>query len=421
DADPTGTIPHSLVLMIGDTVEALKAFHDVIDPKVRRVALIDTLQDEKFEAIRVAQALGRDLYAVRLDTPSSRRGDFYRIIEEVRWELGLRGFGHVKILASGGIDEYEILALNPVVDGYGVGTSIANAPVLNFALDIMEIEGQPMAKRGKWSGAKDVFRRRGALETVVLPAGQRPPGPGGAWEPLLKPLVAAGRIVRDLPPPRTLRGAGRLVAEVKKASPSRGVLAPDLDPQALARTYAAGGAHAISVLTDEKYFQGSLDLLGRIRGAVEVPLLRKDFTIDEYQLWEARAAGADAVLLIIAILEPPHLRDLGAAAKGLGLAALVECHTAAEVDAALAAGARIIGINNRDLRTFETRIETTLELLPRIPPGPIVVSESGFVDGAQVRRVVAAGAHAILVGEGLVTAGDVRARIRELTCGEPSP
>src|SRR6266849_6067194 len=204
DADPTGTIPHSLVLMFGDTVEALKAFHDVIDPKVRRVALIDTLQDEKFEAIRVAQALGRDLYAVRLDTPSSRRGDFYRIIEEVRWELGLRGFGHVKILASGGIDEYEILALNPVVDGYGVGTSIANAPVLNFALDIMEIEGQPAAKRGKWSGAKDVYRRRGTRETVVLPAGRRPPD-GVAWEPLLKPLIKAGRIVRDLPPPRTLR------------------------------------------------------------------------------------------------------------------------------------------------------------------------------------------------------------------------
>src|SRR6266550_3776790 len=179
DADPTGTIPHSLVLMVGDTVEALRAFHDVVDTKVRRVALIDTLP--------------------------SRRGDFYRIIEEVRWELDLRGFGHVKILASGGIDEYEILNLNPVVDGYGVGTSIANAPVLNFALDIMEIEGRPMAKRGKWSGAKDVFRRRGMLETVVLPAGQRPPEPHGTWEPLLKPLVTAGRIVRDLLPPRTLR------------------------------------------------------------------------------------------------------------------------------------------------------------------------------------------------------------------------
>ena len=169
--------------------------------------LVDTLQDEKFEAIRVAEALGRDLYAVRLDTPSSRRGDFYRILEEVRWELDLRGFGHVKILASGGVDEYEILALNPIVDGYGVGTAIANAPVLNFALDIMEIEGRPMAKRGKWSGAKDVYRRRGTRETVVVPAGTPPPArtDGGAWEPLLKPLVAGGRIVRDLPPPRTLR------------------------------------------------------------------------------------------------------------------------------------------------------------------------------------------------------------------------
>ena len=204
EADPTGTIPHALVLMFGDTVEALKAFNDVIDPKVRRVALIDTLQDEKFEAIRVAEALGDDLYAVRLDTPSSRRGDLYRIVEEVRWELNLRGFGHVKIITSGGIDEYEILRLNPVVDGYGVGTSIANAPVVSFALDIMEIEGTPMAKRGKWSGAKELFRRRGTLETVVLPAGTRPPA-AGPWDALLKPLTKGGRIVRDLPPPRTIR------------------------------------------------------------------------------------------------------------------------------------------------------------------------------------------------------------------------
>jgi nicotinate phosphoribosyltransferase len=208
EADPMGTIPHSLVLMIGDTVEALKAFDEVIDQKVRRVALIDTLQDEKFEAIRVAEALGKDLYAVRLDTPSSRRGDLYRIVEEVRWELALRGFGHVKIIVSGGIDEFEILRLNPVVDGYGVGTSIANAPVLNFALDIMEIEGRPFAKRGKWSGAKDVLRCRGCRRTIVIPAGT-PPMPcacgGGGWDPLLKPLVTGGRIVRDLPPPRTIR------------------------------------------------------------------------------------------------------------------------------------------------------------------------------------------------------------------------
>ncbi len=208
DADPMGTIPHSLVLMIGDTVEALRAFHEVVDAKVRRVALIDTLQDEKFEAIRVAEALGRDLYAVRLDTPSSRRGDFFRIIQEVRWELDLRGFEHVKIIVSGGIDEYEILRLNPLVDAYGVGTAIANAPVLNFALDIMEIEGRAIAKRGKWSGAKEVYRCRRCRRTIVLPAAKSLAAcecGDGPWEALLKPQLRAGKIVRDLPPPRTVR------------------------------------------------------------------------------------------------------------------------------------------------------------------------------------------------------------------------
>jgi nicotinate phosphoribosyltransferase len=207
DADPTGTIPHSLVLLFGDTVQALAAFNEVVDQKVRRVALIDTLQDEKFEAIRVAEALGKDLYAVRLDTPSSRRGDFFQILSEVRWELDIRGFEHVKILASGGIDEYEILKLNSLVDGYGVGTSIANAPVLSFALDIMEIEGRPMAKRGKRSGAKQVWRVPGTIDNIVLAAGKPAPvGPDGRKaESLLKPLVVGGKIVRDLPPPRTLR------------------------------------------------------------------------------------------------------------------------------------------------------------------------------------------------------------------------
>ena len=209
-------------------------------------------------------------------------------------------------------------------------------------------------------------------------------------------------------------GGVRLLAEVKKASPSRGVLAADLDPVGLGATYAKHGADAISVLTDAEYFQGSLDILRKVRAAVDVPVLRKDFTIDEYQLWEARAAGADAVLLIVAILEPPLLRDLAAAAKGLGLAALVECHTEPELEVALAAGSRLVGINNRDLGTFETRIETTLALLPQIPPGPIVVSESGFFTGADVRRVVEAGAHAVLVGEGLVRAPDVAAKVREL-------
>ncbi|HEY7518173.1 MAG TPA: indole-3-glycerol phosphate synthase TrpC [Methylomirabilota bacterium] len=236
-----------------------------------------------------------------------------------------------------------------------------------------------------------------------------------------QPRAALQAMCKDVAPPldfeRALtpaRGGVRLIAEVKKASPSRGVLAADLDPVALASTYAAHGADAISVLTDAKYFQGSLEALRRARAAVHVPLLRKDFTIDEYQLWEARAAGADAVLLIVAILEPPLLRDLAAAAKGLGLAALVECHTEAELDVALGAGSRIIGINNRDLGTFETRIETTLALLPRIPPGPVVVSESGFFTGSDVRRAVDAGAHAVLVGEGLVRAADVGAKVREL-------
>lgn len=235
------------------------------------------------------------------------------------------------------------------------------------------------------------------------------------------PRAELERICAALPPTRDFDGALRatpvaLIAEVKKASPSRGLLAPDRpwDPVGLARTYADNGAAAISILTDEKYFQGRLEYLAQIRAAVPVPLLRKDFTIDDYQLLESRAAGADAILLIVAILEPALLRDLLAAAKGLGLGALVEAHTAAEVDTALGAGATIVGINNRDLTTFETRLETTLDLLPAIPPGVTVVSESGFGAAADVRRVVTAGAHAVLIGEGLVKAADVAAKVREL-------
>jgi indole-3-glycerol phosphate synthase len=245
----------------------------------------------------------------------------------------------------------------------------------------------------------ELQRRRAAVPQTRLEARCRQLAPARDFEEALRPLS----------------GGVRLIAEVKKASPSRGVLKADLDPVALATAYARHGADALSVVTDEKYFQGSLAVLEAVRAAVELPLLRKDFTLDEYQLWEARAAGADAVLLIVAILEPPLLRDLLQAAKGVGLAALVECHAAAEVEAALGAGARILGINNRDLKTFETRLETTLDLLRLIPPGPLVVSESGFSTGDDVRRVVAAGAHAVLVGEGLVRAADVGAKIRELT------
>jgi indole-3-glycerol phosphate synthase len=223
-------------------------------------------------------------------------------------------------------------------------------------------------------------------------------------------------IPRDLEPRlRPSPGRVAVIAEVKKASPSRGVLAGSLDPASVARAYEAGGAAAISVLTDEKYFRGTLDDLVAVRAEVGVPLLRKDFTIDEYQVLEARAAGADAVLLIVAILEDAALTDLLAAAKGLGLTALVEVHTAAEVDRALGAGARVIGINNRDLKTFQTRIDTTLDLAPRIPPGPVVVSESGFFTAADVRRVIAVGVRAVLVGEALVRAADPAAKLRELT------
>jgi len=239
------------------------------------------------------------------------------------------------------------------------------------------------------------------------------------------PLAELERRASTSPPARDFEaaltppaGGVRLIAEVKKASPSRGVLAPTLDPVALAGTYAAHGAAAISILTDEKYFKGHLDLLGAIRAAVPAPLLRKDFLIDEYQLWESRVAGADAVLLIVSILPPALLRGLLAGAKALGMAALVEAHTAGEIEAAAEAGARIVGINNRDLGTFTTRLETTLELLPRVPPGAIVVSESGFFTADQVRRVVAAGAHAVLVGEGLVTAPDIAAKLRELTLND---
>src|SRR5213078_1644173 len=194
-------------------------------------------------------------------------------------------------------------------------------------------------------------------------------------------------------------GRARLIAEVKRASPSRGVLKDDLDPVALASTYARHGADAISVLTDARYFRGSLDDLAAVRAAVDVPLLRKDFVLDDYQLWEARAAGADAVLLIVAALDDARLRDLHHAAKGLGMAVLVEVHTAGELDRAVALGAPVIGVNNRNLQTLETSLETSLALLPRVPSAHTAVSESGIFTRGDVDRVVRAGAHAVLVGE----------------------
>ena len=153
---PQGTMPHALVLVFGDTVAAMRAFDAAVDPAVPRVCLVDTLQDEKFEAVRVAEALRDRLAAVRLDTPGSRRGDFRRILQEVRWELDLRGFRHVRLIVSGGLGEAEVRALRDVADGFGVGTSLSNAPTIDYALDIVEVEGIPFAKRGKRSGRKRV-------------------------------------------------------------------------------------------------------------------------------------------------------------------------------------------------------------------------------------------------------------------------
>lgn len=156
--DPMGTVPHALIICFGSTVEAMRAYDEVLEPKFKRVALIDTFLDEKFECLNVAKALGKRLFAVRFDTPTSRRGNFYRLLEESRWELDLRGYNHVKFYVSGGIKEEDVPILNPVVDGYGIGTSISNAPVIDFAMDIMEVENKPLAKRGKWSGSKRVLR-----------------------------------------------------------------------------------------------------------------------------------------------------------------------------------------------------------------------------------------------------------------------
>lgn len=167
-SEPVGTIPHALILITGDTVEATKAFNQVIEPKIKRISLIDTFNDEKFEAIRVARSLGRDLFGVRLDTPSSRRGDFKKILEEVRWELDIRGFNKVRLVVSGGLDEGDILNLRDLVDVFGIGTAVSGARVLDFSMDIVEIEGEKIAKRGKMSGAKKVIRCSKCFDDRVI-------------------------------------------------------------------------------------------------------------------------------------------------------------------------------------------------------------------------------------------------------------
>jgi indole-3-glycerol phosphate synthase len=214
---------------------------------------------------------------------------------------------------------------------------------------------------------------------------------------------------------RSLSGSKRrIIAEVKKVSPSKGLIRADFDPVAIAKDYAAGGASAISVLTEERFFQGSLLYLEKIRNTVTIPLLRKDFMLDPYQIVEAKACGADAVLFIAAMLDAGELRELREQATELSLDALVEVHTEKELKAAVAAGAQLVGINNRDLNTFEVSLSTTERLAPLLPANTPAVCESGIDSVEQIRRVERLGIHVFLIGESLMRAPEPRKKLSEL-------
>ena len=270
------------------------------------------------------------------------------------------------------------------------------------------------------------------------------PEPAGKTPTILEQIVASKRleVARDrrrmpleeleaqaaeAPPVRDFRAAldGRgfisLIAEVKKASPSVKVIREDFEPVAIARAYQDHGAACVSVLTDAPYFQGHLSHLARIRAATAVPLLRKDFVIDEYQIVEARVAGADAVLLIAEILDDAAMAALLKRARGLGMAALVEFHDPSNLDRVLAAGADMVGVNNRDLHTFTTDLERTLRVRARVPDDVLLVSESGIHSRAQVERLQAEGVAAILVGESLMRQPDVGLAVERLMGIAPEP
>lgn len=227
--------------------------------------------------------------------------------------------------------------------------------------------------------------------------------------------------LRDLPPTRGFKRALQatsnpiaLIAEVKRASPSKGVIQPNFDPIAIAERYQQAGADALSVLTDEPYFGGRLEYIEQIRKRVSLPILRKDFIVDPYQVYESRVAGADAILLIVSALqEVALLREWRELAESLGMDALVEVHTEAELETAVQSGATLIGVNNRDLRTFHTTIDTTFRLLPLFPEGVVRVSESGIETAEQVRALWQAGVQALLVGETLMRAEDPLPLVRE--------
>ena len=236
------------------------------------------------------------------------------------------------------------------------------------------------------------------------------------------PLAEIELVAREQSPPldfaAALKGEGiQLIAEVKKASPSRGIICADFNLAEIARIYADNGASAISVLTETKYFQGSIDYLRVIRSALggrQLPLLRKDFIFDPYQVYEARAYGADALLLIVAMLTPEQLTELLGLSRELGMSCLVEVHKEAELEIALDAGAGIIGINNRDLDTFKVNLATTERLRPMIPNDRIVVSESGIKNRSDMEKLKSWGINAVLIGETLMSAPDIATGMKEL-------
>lgn len=237
-----------------------------------------------------------------------------------------------------------------------------------------------------------------------------------------EPLTELRQRVDGLAPTRGFAGALRrravsgtaVIAEVKKGSPSKGIIREDFDPEAIAAAYERAGAACLSVLTDRDFFFGDLAYLRRIAGVVRLPLLRKDFIVDPYQVYEARAAGADAVLLIAAALDLNQLQDLTALAKELDLDVLMEVHDEAELEIALQTPAELIGINNRNLQTFEVSLEVTERLLPAIPKDRLVVAESGIVSRADIRRLQRAGAGAFLIGESLMRETDIEGKLQEL-------
>lgn len=238
-----------------------------------------------------------------------------------------------------------------------------------------------------------------------------------------RPTAVLERLAAGCPPrpdfaaaiTRPEGGEIRLIAEVKRASPSAGRIREGFDSLSLARGMVRGGAAAISVLTEEKYFQGSLEDLSRLAAGLPVPVMRKDFIIDTYQLLEAAGAGAAACLLIASLVTPAELRQLGREAAGLGLAALFEIHDRRELDTALEAGAKLVGINNRDLATLEVRTETTMELLEFVPDDRIIVSESGHRTRADLDILEAASVDAVLIGEAVMRSPDVEAKVREFS------